>query len=167
MEQQTITAKALLTTIIAAGSAIWGWGGWLVILWIACMALDYITGTLAAIKEHSWSSRVAREGLWHKGGMILIVLVAAMTDAAASLVMRADIAPELPFDHSELLSVIVLSWYSLTELGSSLENATKLTDRVPKWLTRFLAIAASKVAKAGKHIADRAGDDDKADRSED
>ena len=159
MEDNVLTAKLLLTGLVAAGTALWGWFGWLVVLWAVCMALDYLTGTLAAIKKGDWSSAAARQGLWHKAGMILIVLVTALTDCAISLILRSGVV-QFPFDHSILVTVIVLAWYTLTELGSSLENATKLTDRVPAWLTRFLRIAATTVDELGEKVAGRDEDHD-------
>lgn len=156
MEGNAITMEILLAGVIAAGTAIWGWFGWLVLLWVVCMAMDYITGTLAAIKAHEWSSAVAREGLWHKGGMILVVLVAALTDLALTLILRTGFV-QFPFDYSVILTVIALSWYTLTELGSTLENATRLTKKVPPWLRRVLKIAANKVEDVGEHIAPQEG----------
>lgn len=158
MEENVFTAKILLTGLIAAGSAIWGWFGWLVLLWFVCMALDYATGTLAAMKRGEWSSDVAREGLWHKGGMILIVLVAALADLAISLILRSGVV-KFPFDYSILLTVLVLSWYTLTELGSMLENAVVLApDKVPGWLRKLLRVAAETIDETGGKIA--GGDDD-------
>lgn len=156
MEDNMITAKMLIAGIVATGTAIWGWFGWLALLWAASMALDYATGTLAAIKHREWSSAAAREGLWHKGGMILVVLVAALTDLSVTLILRSGIV-EFPFDHSVLVTVIALAWYTLTELGSTLENATRITNRVPRWLTRILKVAAEAVDDAGEKIA---GEDD-------
>lgn len=158
MEENVSTAKILLTGLIAAGSAIWGWFGWLVLLWFVCMALDYATGTFAAMKRGEWSSAVAREGLWHKGGMILIVLVAALADLAISLILRSGVVV-FPFDYSILLTVLVLSWYTLTELGSMLENAVVLApDKVPGWLRKLLRVAAETIDETGGKIA--GGDDD-------
>ena len=51
MEDNILGAKVALAGLIAAGSAAWGWFGWLVILWVVCMALDYLTGSLAAMKK--------------------------------------------------------------------------------------------------------------------
>ena len=150
-------AKLLLTGVVAAGTAKWGWLGWLVILWIMCMALDFLTGTLAAIKKGDWSSAVARAGLWHKGGMIFVVMITALTDFALTIILRAGIV-DLPVRYSIALTVIVLAWYTLTELGSALENATKMTDHVPEWLTKFLRITAVKVDELGGKIA--GGQDD-------
>ena len=158
MEDNVLAAKVILTGIIAAGSAVWGWFGWLVILWVVCMGLDYLTGSLAAMKKGEWSSDKAREGLWHKGGMVLIVLVAVLTDLAISLILRSGVV-KFPFDYSILLTVLVISWYTLTELGSILENAVTLApDKVPGWLRKLLRVAAETIDETGGKIA--GGDDD-------
>lgn len=159
MEENITTAKIMLTGLVAAGTAIWGWFGWLAWLWVGSMALDYLTGSLAAVKAHEWNSAVAREGLWHKGGMILVVLVAALTDIAITLILQSG-AIEFPFEHSVLLTSIAMAWYTLTELGSTLENATKITNKVPKWLSKFLKIAADAADKAGDRVAGGKEDDE-------
>ena len=61
--------KAAVTAVFGALTALWGWMGWLVIGWIALMLLDYLTGSAAALKAGEWSSKVAREGIWHKLGL--------------------------------------------------------------------------------------------------
>ena len=155
MEENVFTAKILLTGLIAAGSAIWGWFGWLVLLWFVCMALDYATGTLAAMKRGEWSSDVAREGLWHKGGMILVVAVAALTDLAVTLILRLGI-PFAPVRGSVALTALALAWYTLTELGSTLENAARITRRVPSCLTRFLKAASDAVDREEADDGERA-----------
>ena len=60
--------KGVLAAILAFLTALWGWIGWAVIIWVACFVLDYISGTAAAHKNGEWSSDIAREGLWHKLG---------------------------------------------------------------------------------------------------
>jgi len=57
-------AHAALAGVITAVGAMWGKLGWLFVLWALCMALDYLTGSLAAMKKGEWSSDRAREGLW-------------------------------------------------------------------------------------------------------
>lgn len=162
MEDNVLAAKVILTGIIAAGSAVWGWFGWLVILWVVCMALDYLTGSLAAMKKGEWSSDKAREGLWHKGGMVLIVLVAVLTDLAISLMLRSGVV-KFPFSYSIMVTVLVISWYTLTELGSILENAVTLApDKVPSWLRKLLSVAADTVKDTGEKIA---GGNDNAEQS--
>ena len=62
--------KAAAAALIALGTALFGWVGWMVVLWLIAMALDYLTGTFAALYNKTWSSAAARRGLWHKLGSI-------------------------------------------------------------------------------------------------
>lgn len=68
--------KASVTAVLGIMTALWGWCGWLVLMWVLSMALDYISGTAKAKRLGTWSSSVARDGLWHKTGEIISVLVA-------------------------------------------------------------------------------------------
>ena len=47
------------------------------------------------------------------------------------------------------VSVLVLVWYILTELGSVVENAGALGAPVPAWLARMLAALESGVDRTG------------------
>ena len=57
------TLKASLVAFFGALTAIFGWFGWLVVLFFLCMVIDYLTGTAAAMQKGEWSSAVARTGL--------------------------------------------------------------------------------------------------------
>ena len=105
------------------------------LVWVAAMALDYLSGSAAACKAGKWSSAEARTGLWHKGGMILVVCVAAISDGI--MTVMCDHVP-LQMDWPSLVLPLVLGWYILTELGSILENAVKLGAHVPGWLVKLL-----------------------------
>ena len=61
--------------------------GWLVIGFAACMLLDWITGSVAGSKKDGWSSATARAGLWHKGGMLVVVVVAAALDGLLGIII--------------------------------------------------------------------------------
>ena len=129
--------KGAITAVLAFMTALWGWVGWAIILWIACVVMDYISGTAAARRSGEWSSEIARDGLWHKLGEIFAVLVAALCDIALGIVLKS--APfALPFEFSTLVTPIVLLWYIITELGSILENAGKLGAPLPAWLKKML-----------------------------
>ena len=129
--------KAALAAVLAFLTALWGWVGWAILIWAACVILDYISGTAAARRNGEWSSEIARDGLWHKLGEIFAVLVAALCDIALGVILKT--APvQLPFDFTTLVTPIVLLWYIITELGSILENAGKLGAPLPKWLKRML-----------------------------
>lgn len=147
MKENLITAKTGITALFTAAAAVLGWKGILLLAWVGVMALDYLSGTLAACREGQWSSAAARQGLWHKGGMILVVTVAAIADAVITLMAQCAVfGTQWP----GLVLPLVLSWYVLTELGSILENAVRMGAKVPQWLVKLL--------KAGLQLTDSAAD---------
>ena len=113
------------------------------------MVLDYATGSAAALRSGEWSSKTARDGLWHKLGSMVAVLVAAILDGVIRLALAHIPALELPFEYTVFVSVLVLVWYILTELGSVVENAGALGAPVPAWLARMLAALESGVDRTG------------------
>ena len=144
--------KAFTAALAGGLTALWGWLGWLVAGWLICMALDYLTGSLAAAKAGSWASGKAREGIWHKCGMVVVVLVAAGADLLLSVVLANLPLVELPVQYSGLVCPVVLVWYIVTELGSMAENAAAMGAPVPKWLTRLLAMSKGAVDGAGDKL---------------
>ena len=141
-----LAVKAAVVGIFGAFGAAFGWLGWLVLAWIGCMVVDYISGSSAAMQAGRWSSARARGGIWHKAGMIVVVIVAALADAVLSMVVSK--MPGLPIDYTVLLLPMVLVWYILTELGSILENAAAMGAPVPQFLIRILASAKDTVEDA-------------------
>ena len=129
--------KAVIAAAAGAFGAAFGWLGWLVAAWVVCMVLDWISGSAAAAAKGNWSSAAARAGIWHKGGMILVVLVAALADWV--LGMAVEHLPALELEYTVLVLPVILVWYIFTELGSIAENATAMGAPVPTWLTRLLA----------------------------
>lgn len=142
--------KAAVAAAAGALTGLWGWLGWLVVGWIACMVLDYITGSAAAGKAGEWSSTKARDGIWHKATMIVVVIVAAGADLLIHLILTNLTIVQLPFQYPGMICPIALVWYIITELGSVAENAAAMGGPVPGWLLKLLA--------AGKDAADKAGE---------
>ena len=140
-----LVIKAALVGLGGAFGAAFGWLGWLILAWVICMVMDYVTGSGAAMKAGNWSSAAARAGIWHKAGMIFVVIVAALADAVLGLVV--DNVPVLAIPYTVLILPVVLVWYILTELGSILENATAMGAPVPAFLVKLLASAKDKVAE--------------------
>lgn len=146
MNENLVTVKTAIVAFCTALGAFLGWKGVMLISWIAVMILDYITGTLAACKEGQWSSAIAREGLWHKGGMIAVVAVSAIADAV--MVIIVEYVP-IGIQWPGIILPMVLAWYIITELGSILENAVKMGANVPAWLVKLLKASANLVESAG------------------
>ena len=151
MEDNLMTFKGTIAAFFMALGAFLGWQGIMAMVWVAAMALDYITGTMAACHAGAWSSAVAREGLWHKGGMIVVVTVAAIADG-----IMAVICANLPIgmDWPGLILPLVLAWYIITELGSILENAVKMGAPVPEWLIKLLTASLAMINTAGDTATD-------------
>ena len=157
MGENITLSQAAAAGVLAVFGVAWSKIGWLIILWAACAALDFLTGCLAALHNGEWNSRVAREGIWHKAGMIVIVLVAGLIDVAIRTI-TGSAGVTLPFEL--LVLPIVLSWYIITELGSIFENAVSMgAQNVPGWLKRGLAIVSDTVDKAGEAATGGAGDE--------
>ena len=147
-----IQIKAAFAAFIAMLTSLWGWFGWLCVAWIACMAVDYISGTVAAMHDGTWSSAVAREGIFHKGGMVLTVFVALLADQLIGLVLGNIPAIPLPWNYSVLIAPMVITWYVVTELGSIVENAARMGAPVPPWLVKFLAVVEDATDHAGERM---------------
>lgn len=144
--------KAAVTAICAGLTALWGWFGWVVVAWVGCMIIDYITGSCAALRAGEWSSRTARDGIWHKVGSIVAVIVAGILDVVIGHLLANVPGVELPFSYTVLLCPLVVIWYILTEAGSIIENAGALGAPIPPWLTKAIAALESKVDDTGDNI---------------
>lgn len=152
MDKTIHSMKAAVAAAIGLLTGLWGWLGWLAAGWIAAMALDYLTGSLAAARAGAWSSGKARDGIWHKCGMVVVVAVAAGTDLLLSLVLANLPLAALPVEYAGLVCPVVLVWYIVTELGSMAENAAAMGAPVPKWLVKLLAMSKGAVDGAGDKL---------------
>lgn len=154
MVENVTRFKAALAAVLAAMTALWGWFGWLVLAWVACMAIDYITGYSAAAKNGEWSSNIAREGLWHKAGCIFAVLVAGILDAVVGYLLGNIEGLALPFTYTVIICPLVVTWYLLMELGSILENVGKMGAPLPEFLKKMIAVLKATVDTAGDKESD-------------
>ena len=152
MNETIVTAKAAIAAFFAAIGAFLGWKGIMAVIWVVLMAMDWITGTAAARKNGTWKSAAARDGVWHKIGSVLVVVVALLADFIMG-VMLAHI-PVLEIAWPNLLGPLVLAWYIVTELGSILENAVKMGAKVPGWIVKIFDATLKMVDKVGEKYED-------------
>ena len=155
MNNEAGTIKGIITAAFAAVSTQLGWYGWVIILWIFTMLVDWITGSIAAWKRGEWSSRESREGILHKGGCMIVVLCALTLDILIWVMIH--ISPDFNLNYSMFLSALVMLWYIVTELGSIVENAHRLGAPVPKFLVRGIRALEEKISDVGDKAV---GDDE-------
>ena len=133
MNEKFAVAQNVARFSVSAVATFLGWRGFLAIVWIVSMALDYVSGTVAAIKAGDWTSTQAREGLFHKGGVILIVFAAVLLDFLLKIMQQSG-ALDLPFVYNATLMPLTMGWFTITEIGSAIENAAKMGVEIPPWL---------------------------------
>ena len=143
--------KALVTLVLSFLTALWGWLGWAIAIFVIAMTADYITGTWAARACGERSSAAARQGLWHKLGEIAALLVAALCDIAVQVILHSAAAPMLGLPgERHYLTLIVAVWYTFTELGSIVENAGKLGAPIPERLRKGIALLRERTENEGE-----------------
>lgn len=154
MNENLTAIKAAIAAFFTALGAFLGWQGVMIFIWLGAMLLDYLSGTLAAWLSGEWSSAVARDGIKHKAGMVIVVIVAGIADLTLTLVCE-----QLPVDLTwpVLVLPLVLAWYILTELGSILENAVKMGAPIPSWLTKALKVGLKAINSRAEVTMDDTG----------
>ena len=145
------TIKAAASAAAAALTAFWGWTGWLAAAWFLAMVLDYATGSAAALHTGTWSSRRAREGLWHKAGSVAGVLVAALLDFALRALLGS--VPGLGVQYDVLLCPRVTAWYLLTELGGPLPCCARTCRSAAEGTVTHDGLFPAGLSAAGAHRA--------------
>ena len=90
---------------------------------VACLliVLDYASGLLKACKNHDLNSTAMREGLYHKGAYVLVLVLAEIIDHAQHYIA-------LGFDIPLLVPVAI--YIAMTEIVSILENLAEINPEL-------------------------------------
>ena len=124
--------KEFWTTIQIAFAAVGGWLGWflggcdgLLYALIAFVVIDYITGVMCAITDHTLSSEVGFRGICRKVLIFLLVGIANILDVNV-------------IGTGSVLRTAVIFFYISNEGVSLLENAAHLGLPVPEAIKTVL-----------------------------
>ena len=113
---------------------------WIILLPLALMAADIVTGWIQATINGTWDSTKMRKGLYRKSGELLVIVMAYVVSIAISL----------PFDVANFIA-----WYVvIMELLSICENLDQAGLPVPAWIVKRLN-------KVAKDITDKDAIEDK------
>ena len=136
--------KEFWNTIQLVFTGIGGWlgyflGGWDGLLYalIAFVAIDYVTGVMCAISNHTLSSEVGCKGICRKVLIFLLVGIGSILDAHV-------------IGSGSVLRTAVIFFYISNEGVSILENAARLGLPVPEKIKVVLEQLHDRSAKDGE-----------------
>ena len=103
---------------------------------VVAMAFDYLTGYLGAYKDNTVQSGKMREGLWHKGGFLGIMLLSVLVEIGTEVLKHdlADIgmesiAGQIPYVPALAAMSFIIFWI---EVNSIAENLCILNPELKK-----------------------------------
>ena len=120
-------------------------------LWLF-MAVDYITGVLAAYKTGKLSSAIGVWGILKKTLYATIVCLAVAVDWII-LYYSGYIGFTLPIN--SFFGVMAALWFIFNEFISIMENCIKLETHLPPFLREFVNTAKKIVDTTGKGFAEK------------
>lgn len=87
----------------------------------AFICMDFATGLIKAFKEKNYCSTIMRQGLYHKAGSILCVILGVLVDHAQEFL---DLGVSLPVTEG------FCGYIVLMEVGSIIENVCKINPEI-------------------------------------
>ena len=119
---------------------------------VAVMLIDYVTGMAAASYTKQLNSRIGVMGIVKKAGYIALVAVGMVVDY---LITSALVQIGVNIQINYCFGMIITIWLIINELISILENLGELNIPLPKFLVDMIKSLKSKVedkAENGKHF---------------
>lgn len=123
------------------------------IVLVAVMLLDYVTGMISAKRSGEISSRVGVMGILKKVGYLALVAVGMAVDYLISAAL-VNIGVNMPVNY--LFGLMVIIWLIINELISILENLGELGVPMPGFLVNTI--------KSLKDTVDKKAEEDKNDK---
>ncbi|MBQ8382233.1 MAG: phage holin family protein [Clostridia bacterium] len=130
--------KTIPALMLAPIFAYFGALGFPMILLLAVIICDYISGLTAAWTTRSLSSRVGILGIVKKVCYLLLVAVGVVIDLMLQSGL-SDVLPSLFGDGCHPIALLVIVWLVVNECLSILENLTEIGIPMPGFLARIVA----------------------------
>lgn len=148
------SVKAVTTFSLAGLCAKFGWLEIQLIIFLASMSLDFVTGSCLSLKNGSWNSKKAKDGIFHKLAIVITFLAALLADWMIGNIMENIPGLVLPFTYTVMLSPLVMIWYTLAELGSIIENVGLMGAPVPVFIKKAFHVLKDVVEETGDKLTD-------------
>ena len=125
---------------------------------VAVMLIDYVTGMAGASYTGKLNSRVGVMGIVKKAGYIALVAVGMVVDY---LISSALVNIGINIQITYCFGMIITIWLIINELISILENLGEMNIPLPQFLIKTIKSLKGNVENtAGKHYEDKEDDDD-------
>ena len=156
MQKFYFTIKALASAGLAWLSAKLGILMPVLVLLMAMMIVDYITGMIASKKEaiespgdpsKGWNSKKGAIGICKKVGYLCVIAVAMVVDF---VIIKTAAAMGYSISTRAMFGLLAAIWYLLNEMLSIIENAGRMGAPVPQWLSRYIAVLKDKIDDSGE-----------------
>ena len=96
------------------------------------MVLDFLSGTIAAIGQHDWKSKIMRQGLLHKCSLLLCMALGVVLNVGQGYL---DMGIDIP------VYQCISGYIALMEAGSMVENVCKANPKLaPEKLKAILGL---------------------------
>ncbi len=110
------------------------------------IVFDYTTGLYKAGATHHFSSRIMRQGLWHKAGLLLMMCAGFLVDYAQRF---ADIGVNVPVGGGVCIYIIMM------ELVSALENICEGNPEImPDKICTLFGVTVTKKGGGADEVRD-------------
>jgi toxin secretion/phage lysis holin len=129
-----------------------GWQGYLFLLLVAAMVIDYITGSVAARKNNEWTSAKATEGRQRKALTFAAIIVAIILDSAIWIIGSVNPVFNLPIEWPFVFTFVSAFWFLFSEAGSALENLIICGLNLPTFLIKGIKILKGKTEAVGDKL---------------
>lgn len=106
---------------------------WVLVLPIALMVIDFLTGSINAWANNDFKSKIMRSGLNKKVGEIAIIVIGELFSYGLGL--------------PEYIMNLVSGYIIIMELTSVLENLNKMGVPIPKFISDSLSNATNSLAE--------------------
>lgn len=127
--------QAIITAIVAGVSVYFGVVAIPILVLIAVMIVDYVTGLVGAYIARQLNSRIGIVGIIKKISYLGLVAVGMVTDYIIySALAQLGVSIELGY----CVGMVIVVWLIINELISILENLAEIGVPLPKFITKLI-----------------------------
>lgn len=127
--------QAIASATLAAFAVYMGALAVPIIVLMAMMIIDYLSGMAVAWSQNNLSSKIGAKGILKKVGYMALIVVAMGVDY---LIYSGIAVANIEVGYNMWFGLLVAVWLIINEMISILENLSKLGVPIPEFLTKII-----------------------------